>query len=649
MIADSGTGHGRYVKPDTCVTMTRQQKLNSENLLVTSDKTPKRQQLAAAAMDDHARLRAILDTAVDGVITIDERGLIEAVNPAAECLFGYSASEMVGHNISMLMPSPHREEHDGYLTNYLRTGQRKIIGIGREVDGRRKDGSTFPLYLAVSEISFGYRRVYTGFLHDLSDVRKAEKQATQLGRILEDSVNEIFIIDAMTLKFLLVNRGALINLGYTADEMSELTPIDIKPEFTALQFAELIAPLRAGEQQLLQFETVHQRKDGSCYDVLVRLQKSNWRGIDAFVAIILDVTDRKQQETELRIRNRAIEAANEGIVIVDATKDGHPIVFVNAAFQTISGFAVDEAIGRGCEILCGHEPQRKEVLDLQNAIAQRAEFQTTILCARKNGELFWNEISIAPVRDATGSVTHIVAIMDDVSEQRRAQQERLQSERLAAIGQMVTGLAHESRNALQRAQACLDLLALELEDQPEQLELTTKTHRALNDLHRYYEEVRNYAAPINLECRPISLAKLWRNTWRDLEPVRFGRHIELHEPAIDDDKLICKLDDHRIEQVFRNIMENAIAACPDPGHLTIRCEVSEAEGSRNVRISFSDNGPGFDAESAVGVFQPFFTTKQKGTGLGMAIAKRIVEAHGGQLEINTEIESGAEIVVTLPQ
>ena len=147
-------------------------------------------------MDDHARLRAVLDTAVDGIITIDERGVIEAANAAAEQLFGYTASEVIGQNVKILMPSPYRNDHDSYLANYLRTGEQKIIGSGREVEGRRKDGSTFPLYLAVSEVSFGHRRVFTGFVHDLSDLKRAEEEASQLGHILEDSLNEIFVFDA---------------------------------------------------------------------------------------------------------------------------------------------------------------------------------------------------------------------------------------------------------------------------------------------------------------------------------------------------------------------------------------------------------------------------------------------------------------------
>jgi PAS domain S-box-containing protein len=122
-----------------------------------------------------AKLRGILESAVTAIITIDNRGLIENINPATERLFGYSAAELVGRNVKVLMPEPYRAEHDGYLRNYLKTGIKKIIGIGREVSGRRKDGATFPLHLAVSEFEADGRRYFTGMIHDLSDRKHVEE------------------------------------------------------------------------------------------------------------------------------------------------------------------------------------------------------------------------------------------------------------------------------------------------------------------------------------------------------------------------------------------------------------------------------------------------------------------------------------------
>ena len=143
------------------------------------------------------RLRAVVETAVDGIITIDERGTIGTVNPAAERIFGYPAAEVLGKNVRMLMPDPYQRDHDSYIGNYLRTGQRKIIGIGREVQGRRKNGATFPLDLAVSETHIGDRRVFIGIVRDITErkladelVRQAKNELVKANEELERRVQE---------------------------------------------------------------------------------------------------------------------------------------------------------------------------------------------------------------------------------------------------------------------------------------------------------------------------------------------------------------------------------------------------------------------------------------------------------------------------
>ena len=126
----------------------------------------------------------ILESAVTAIITIDDRGLIESINPATERLFGYGAAELIGQNVKVLMPEPYKAEHDGYIANYLATGVKKIIGIGREVSGRRKDGTTFPLHLSVSEFSADGRRYFTGMIHDLSDRKHVEEALRESERRL---------------------------------------------------------------------------------------------------------------------------------------------------------------------------------------------------------------------------------------------------------------------------------------------------------------------------------------------------------------------------------------------------------------------------------------------------------------------------------
>lgn len=149
--------------------------------------------------ESQARTEAILETAVEGIITIDKRGNIQSFNKAAEEMFGYSSEEVVGKNVSILMPSPYNEEHDQYLENYLETGEKKIIGIGREVRGKRKDGSIFPIELAVNEVKFGDEIIFTGLIKDISNRRQleneilkiAEKEKVNLGQELHDNLGQM--------------------------------------------------------------------------------------------------------------------------------------------------------------------------------------------------------------------------------------------------------------------------------------------------------------------------------------------------------------------------------------------------------------------------------------------------------------------------
>ncbi len=235
----------------------------------------------------------------------------------------------------------------------------------------------------------------------------------------------------------------------------------------------------------------------------------------------------------------------------------------------------------------------------------------------------------------------------DTTERRKAQERVLQSERLAAIGQMVTGLAHESRNALQRSQACLEMLSLEVESQPEAIRLVQRIQKAQDHLHHLYEEVRGYAAPIVLRQQACDIAELIRSTWDHLELLRKDKPIGLAWD-VRTGSTCCSADPHALEQVFRNILENSIAACAGEGSITVTLEEALSEGTAALCIRIRDTGPGLSVEQAERIFDPFFTTKTEGTGLGMAIAKRIVDAHQGRIAVGHG-RPGAEIVIFLPQ
>ena len=150
-----------------------------------------RKQAEAALQESEARMRAVFETAVDAIITIDERGRLERLNPAAERTFGYTEAEVAGQNVSMLMPQPHRALHDGYLASYLATGERKIIGKGREVQGLRRDGTVFPIDLAVSEMWLGERRMFTGMVRDITERKLAEERNASLLAELSSANEEL--------------------------------------------------------------------------------------------------------------------------------------------------------------------------------------------------------------------------------------------------------------------------------------------------------------------------------------------------------------------------------------------------------------------------------------------------------------------------
>ena len=140
--------------------------------------------------EDAQKLQAIFDTAIDGIITINIKGVIESFNSAAVKLFGYAADEVIDRNVNLLMPEPYHSDHDGYIESYQKTRNPHIIGIGREVTGKRKDGSHFPMRLAVSEVKLTSRTIYTGIVHNLSDVKQAEQKFKQLNEALELIVDE---------------------------------------------------------------------------------------------------------------------------------------------------------------------------------------------------------------------------------------------------------------------------------------------------------------------------------------------------------------------------------------------------------------------------------------------------------------------------
>ncbi len=240
------------------------------------------------------------------------------------------------------------------------------------------------------------------------------------------------------------------------------------------------------------------------------------------------------------------------------------------------------------------------------------------------------------------------SILAQAAGRREEEEARRRDERLAAIGRMLTALAHESANALQRTQNYLAVLAGRLQDQPECLEMIAGIRKAQNELRQLYEEVRGYAAPVKLQRQVHDLGALWREAWDEICSVHADKQPVLGE-AHDAADLRCTVDGFRLKQVFRNLFENALAVCPTPARVEVRCTTTVHRGQPALRVAVRDNGPGLSLEQRRRAFEPFYTTKSRGTGLGLAIVRRIVETHGGCVAAMTPVGGGAEFVLLMPR
>lgn len=258
-----------------------------------------KQQAANALLEQDARLRAILETAVEGIITIDDRGVIESANPAAEKIFGYPSGELVGRNVSVLMPMPDRAAHDGYLHNYQHTGHAKIIGIGREVVGRRKDGKAFPMDLSVSEVRLADRRLYTGFIRDITERKEAEKALLHHAALVESSDDAIIgkTLDGRVTSW---NQGAELVFGYSRKEMIGQSILTLMPPSRKAEEREILKRIRRGES-VDHFETVRRRKDGRLIDISVTISpiRDPQGNIIGASKVARDITERKRLEKEI--------------------------------------------------------------------------------------------------------------------------------------------------------------------------------------------------------------------------------------------------------------------------------------------------------------------------------------------------------------
>jgi PAS domain S-box-containing protein len=252
-----------------------------------------------------ARLQAVVDTAVDGVIAIDARGRVLMFNPACEHMFGYSAEDVLGQNVKMLMPEPYQSGHDAYLHNYRESGERKIIGIGREVLGRKKNGATFPMDLSVGEAFEDGEPIFVGVIRDLTERKAAEKalreSSERMRAVVETAVDGVILIDAFG-NILMFNPACQRLFGYRAWEVIGQNVRMLMPHPYRGEHDGYIANYRkTGEAKVIGAgrEVTGLRKDGSIFPMDLSVGEAKQEGESIFVGIIHDLSSRKRTEEQL--------------------------------------------------------------------------------------------------------------------------------------------------------------------------------------------------------------------------------------------------------------------------------------------------------------------------------------------------------------
>ncbi|MBX3438231.1 MAG: PAS domain S-box protein, partial [Planctomycetaceae bacterium] len=429
-------------------------------------------------------------------------------------------------------------------------------------------------------------------LRRLADLKKArhelKERDQQIRFMIEHLPAGAAYVNSVT-GHVVVNRTLERMTGYSAEDLHSVEEwfLTLFPSEGEAHYAVYLADRRA------EFPTSRvvplRRRDGT--EIVAELSAYHFNHHEVW--LINDITERDRVQKELRQQRdfleRLVDTAQVIVLVLDA--EGR-IVRFNRFMQELCGYTLEEAVGQSWFDAFLPVDETDQVRELFSRVIAGQEVAGHVNAIRtRDGRprrIAWWARTLT---DDHGCVTQVLSIGHDVTELENAQQQLVQSERLAAIGQMITGLAHESRNALQRARACLDMLSLDLEGQRPQLSLTQRVQDALDELQRLYEEVRNYAAPIRVSLGKYDLADIWRTSWLHVLQTHEGVALPFREVIVAA-STECVVDRHRIEQVIRNILENAIAVSPPEGAIVVNCCECLLEGRPALSIAITDDGPG---------------------------------------------------------
>lgn len=510
-------------------------------------------------------------------------------------------------------------------------------------------------------------------------IRESRRSHDTLIRNLPGAAYRCRNDDDWTMEF--ISDGVEPLSGYEAADLmngvvswnSLIVPDDRQRVRTGIQNS-----LRQRTSFKIEYSITH--RDGSLHEIWeqgggVFADDGSFIAIEGFMA---DVTEKNQSQADVSFLAALVKSSSDAIFGTDL--EGR-IISANPAAVRLTGYSRNVLIGtrvQGTSVPEGWQEAYAAIERAREEGTTLNNFEVSVLS--KDGELRDLSVSFTPVREADGKLIGSAITLRDQTEFNATRAKLVQAERLAATGQMISAIAHESRNALQRIQIGVDMLGFDLPEDADSRQDLRRISRAKDDLHHLFEDLRNYAAPLKLECQRCSVANVWRQAWSSLESTRAGRDVTLiehtggissqfaEESICNDDRklethathdahklearateLDCEVDAFRLEQVFRNLFENSLSACNDPIEITIRCRDTWIDGRPALAICVEDNGPGLTPDQRVQMFDAFFTTKQKGTGLGMTIAQRIMSAHFGTISVGSAESGGACIELVLPR
>jgi PAS domain S-box-containing protein len=617
-------------------------------------------------------MQSLLDATVDAVILIDARGTVETFNRAGERLFGYAPEEVIGRNVSMLMTAPDRDAHDSYMSRYMRTDVPHIIGIGREVDARRKDGSVFPVFLSVGRVQGSDPPRFIGLLHDITLRREAmaaiRRERDRANMYLE-MAQVILVALSADHRVQLINRKGCDTLGRRELDLlgRNWLEVAIAPEHHDAVLDQFAALGLVDSPDERYFE--HEVHGAEGPPRLIAWRAIAMRGAEGrltgFFASGEDITGRRAMEQSMErarvLLDEAQDLARLGNFEVFHPADGSG--FWSPQMGRILGLGTGATVGLADYLGAVHPEDRTVHAEAwQGALSGPGTRGAQMRIVTPAGETRHLQATYVTTAASRGDL-RIAGVVMDVTAARRAaeetqvaQQRMTQVSRLATMGEMAAGIAHELNqplaaianyaNAAMRLTALADMREVD-PDGDVRLALDQISQQAL----RAGEIIRRLRALVqNRETRlePSAVNALVG------EVVGFIRgDARLNEVNLVQDLAPglpeMLLDRIQIQQIFLNLLRNAIESVVESRTSAREVRISTAlDEQGTLVVEVRDNGGGVPPDIAAHIFDPFCTTKESGTGLGLAISRTIAEAHHGRLSYAPAPGGGARFILHLP-